>query len=77
LKGALFYALKWELNVVYLSKSDRFKATVKVDSIRLVGGEGEIQIGEPRDFDEYNSVQETLRSSSRRAYDAKEKINDH
>ena len=61
-------AEKWELNILYAAKSDKFTAVVKVDSIRLLGSEGEPTIGDPRDFNDYNSVLETLRSSSRRSY---------
>jgi len=59
---------KWEMNVIHLPKSEKFKAVLKIDSIRYIGSEGEPMIGDPRDFNDYNSVLETLRSTSRESY---------
>jgi hypothetical protein len=59
---------KWEMNVIQLQSTKKFRAVVKIDSIRYIGSEGEPMIGDPRDFHQYNAVVETLKSSSREAY---------
>jgi hypothetical protein len=67
MKGALIYAENWELNVMHLANRDTLKAVVKMNSIRVVGNEGESTIGDPRDFNSYRDVTEALTDHSRQA----------
>ena len=65
-KGALIFAEKWELNVVYINKSNKFRAVVKIDQLRCMGAEGEAMIGEPADFNAFKHVTTVLADPKRR-----------
>ena len=55
-RGGLIKPVKWQFNVIYLAKSNRYKGVVRIDQIHLMGSEGENTIGAPRDFNSFGSV---------------------
>jgi hypothetical protein len=68
MKGALFFAEKWELNVIYIPTSNKPKAVVRIEQIRIFGSDGEATIGDPRDFNTYKVVIDLLNDPKRRSY---------
>jgi hypothetical protein len=68
MRGALIFADKWELNVLHMPKTDKFRVVVKIDLLRSHGCEGEAVIGDPRDFNTYRDVNEYLLDPKRRRY---------
>ena len=66
LKGGFIIPDKWEIYVIQLPQSEKLEAILKIDCIRFVASDGEVMIGDPRDFNTYDSVLETLRRPSRR-----------
>jgi hypothetical protein len=68
MKGALFFAEKWEVNVMHLPTSNTTKAVVRIEQIRIFGSDGEATIGDPRDFNTYKGVVELLNDPQRRSY---------
>jgi hypothetical protein len=67
LKGGLIFAEKWELMVIRLPPQNQVKAVIKIDLLRFFGSEGEPLMGDPRDFNSYRAVIETLQDPSRQA----------
>jgi hypothetical protein len=68
MKGALFFAEKWEVNVIHIPTSNINKAVVRIDQIRIFGSDGEATIGDPRDFNTYTVVIDLLNDPKRRSY---------
>jgi hypothetical protein len=68
MKGALFFAEKWEVNVIHIPTSNKPKAVVRIEQIRIFGSDGEATIGDPRDFNTYKVVIDLLNDPKRRSY---------
>jgi hypothetical protein len=68
MKGALFFADKWELDVLLVPKVNKFKAVVRIEQVRIFGSDGEATIGDPRDFNSYKVVIDLLNDPKRRSY---------
>jgi hypothetical protein len=68
MRGAVISAEIWELNVIHITKTDKFGAVVKIDLLKFRGNEGEAMIGDPRDFNSYRDVVEALSNPRRRRY---------
>jgi hypothetical protein len=67
MKGGLFFAEKWELSVFHVQKSDKLKAVVRIEQVRIFGSDGEATIGDPRDFNSYRVVTDLLNDPKRRS----------
>jgi hypothetical protein len=68
LKGGLIFAEKWELAVLHLSKHNTLKAVIRIEQLRIFGSDGEVTIGDPRDFNTYKVVIDLLNDPERRSY---------
>jgi hypothetical protein len=68
IRGGLIRPVKWEFNVFYLSKTNKYKGVVRIDKVALMGSEGENTIGTPRDFNSCVQVVAALDDPRRQSY---------
>ena len=68
MRGALIFVEQWELNIIPVPKLNTLKAVVKIDLLRFFGNEGEVMIGDPRDFNSYRDVKDALADPHRQSY---------
>ena len=67
-KGGLIKPVKWQFDVVYLPKNNKYKAVVIIDQIALMGSDGESTIGTPVDFNTLPEVFKILNDPKRESY---------
>ena len=76
MKGALIFVEKWGMNVLHVKQSGKYKAIIKIDLLRVLGGEQEGIIGRPGDFNSFWDVQEVLLDTNRHRYSVSSKYSD-
>ena len=64
MRGAFIAPEEWEL-LVSPKKNGTLRVVLKIDSVKLLGHDGENPIGDPRDFNTYRDVLDILSDPKR------------